>query len=161
MSARTMMLEIPAYGERFEIELLWDEAPRTAAAVWAALPIEKPGFHGRRSGKEVFLLADPFENPGRENTRLELDHGDVMFVYFPPDWSDDHPDFTRGEEGLFDIAFVYGEDAMLCGPEQPLRANHFGRVRSDQLERLAAACDRIWREGGETLLLRQGRPRSG
>jgi Protein of unknown function (DUF3830) len=151
---RAAVLEVPAYGAAVHVELLWDDAPRTCAAVWSALPIVKPAFHGRRSGQELFFLADPFENPGAENARLKLEAGDVLFAHMPPTWSDDHELYTRSELGLFDIAVIYGRDAMLRGPEAPVAGNLFGRVVED-LPALAEICTRMWLEGCEDIGLRR------
>jgi hypothetical protein len=149
-----MMLEVPAFGTETPIRLLWEEAPRTCAAVWDALPVRKPAFHARRSGKELFVLADPFANPGAENLRMRLAAGDVLFIHFPPTWSDDHEDFTRSDAGLFDIAVIYGADALLRGPEGPVEGNLFGRIPDERQAEFAALCQRMWLEGLEEVVLR-------
>ena len=153
-----LLFEVPAYATATRIELLRDEAPRTCRAVWDALPIEKPAFHARRSGKELFVLADPFKNPGPENTRLRLAGGDVLFVHLPAVWKDDHPDFTRSDAGIFDIALIYGDDALLRGPVAPIEGNLFGRVASADLPKLVELCERMWREGTELVRLRREDP---
>ncbi|HYI98183.1 MAG TPA: DUF3830 family protein [Thermoleophilaceae bacterium] len=152
--SREAVLEVPAYGAAVGVELLWDDAPRTCAAIWSALPIVKPAFHARRSGQELFLLADPFDNPGPENQRLEVAAGDVLFAHMPPSWTDDHEDYTRGELGLFDIALIYGPDALIRGPEAPVAGNLFGRVVED-LPALAEICTRMWLQGCENVTLRR------
>jgi hypothetical protein len=144
--SRTAILEVPAYGAAVRIELLWDQAPRTCAAVWSALPIAKPVFHGRRSGQELFLLADPFEDPGAENQPPSLASGDVLFLHLPPTWTDDYEQYTRSEQGMFDIALIYGPDALLRGPDAPVPANRFGCVVED-LPALAEIGTRMWLEG--------------
>lgn len=151
--SRAAILEVPAYDAAVRVELLWDDAPRTCAAIWSALPIVKPAFHARRSGQELFLLADPFENPGPENGRLKVAAGDVLFAHMPPSWTDDHEDYTRSDEGLFDIAVIYGPDALIRGPEAPVAGNLFGRV-ADDLPALAEICARMWLEGCEDIALR-------
>lgn len=152
--SRAAILEVPAFGAAVRVELLWDDAPRTCAAIWSALPIVKPAFHARRSGQELFLLADPFEHPGPENERLKVAAGDVLFAHMPPSWTDDHEDYTRSDQGLFDIAVIYGADALIRGPEAPVEGNLFGRV-TDDLSALAEICTRMWREGCEDIALRR------
>lgn len=152
---RAATFEVPAYGAAVRVELQWDAAPRTCAAVWDALPIVKPVFHGRRSGQELFFLADPFENPGPENERLALEAGDVAFAYMPPSWTDDHEEYTRDERGLFDIAVIYGPDALMRGPDAPVAVNRFGRVVEDDLAELAEIGTRLWLEGCENIALRR------
>lgn len=153
--SRAAILEVPAYDAAVRVELLWDDAPRTCAAVWSALPIAKPAFHGRRSGQELFFLADPFENPGPENARIAVEAGDVAFVYMPPSWRDDHEEFTRDDRGLFDIAVMYGPDAMMRGPDAPVTVNRFGRVAGEDLPGLAEIGSRMWLEGCENIALRR------
>ncbi|MEX1142429.1 MAG: DUF3830 family protein [Thermoleophilaceae bacterium] len=145
--SRGLLVAVPAYDAAIRVELLWADAPATCAAIWAALPIEKPAFHGRRSGQELFVLADPFEPPGRENARRVVNAGDVVFVHLPPGWTDHHPDFPSAEHGLFDIAFIYGSDACVRGPEGVVDANLFGRVLAEDRAALARVCERVWLEG--------------
>jgi hypothetical protein len=152
---RRGLLDIPAYGSATPIDFLWEKAPRTCEAVWNALPIHKPAFQARRSGKELFILADPFELPGEENSRLRLAGGDVLFVHFPPDWRDEHADFTRSQAGLFDIAFIYGDDALLRGPDSPVRGNLFGRIPDSELEAFAEVCQDMWLQGMQDVVLRR------
>jgi hypothetical protein len=149
-----MLLDVPAYAAAVPIELLWDEAPRTCAAVWAELPIVKPAFHGRRSGQELFVLADEFASvPGPENSTNRVRAGDVAFLHLPPTWTDRHEQFTVSASGIFDIAFIYGPDALLRAPEGPVESNIFGRVVGPPLEDLAGVCDRMWREGARDVRL--------
>jgi hypothetical protein len=152
---RRALLEIPEYETATPVDLLWDQAPRTCASIWNALPIAKPAFQARRSGKELFILADPFELPGEENLRFRLAGGDVLFVHFPPDWSDEHADFNRSEAGLFDIAFIYGADALLRGPASPVEGNLFGRIPDADLPAFAEACRQMWLGGMRDVVLRR------
>lgn len=150
-----MALEVPAWGTTTTVQLLWSAAPQTCRVIWDALPIEKPAFHARRSGKELFVLADPFEIPEPESLRRRLSAGDVLFVHFPPLWADDHPDFTRGEEGIFDIAAIYGDDALLRGPDAPVCGNLFGRIVAEDLQAFQRICHRMWMEGTQDVVLRR------
>lgn len=149
-----MLLDVPAYAAAIPIELLWEDAPQTCAAIWAELPIEKPAFHGRRSGKELFVLADAFATvPERENGTERVRAGDVLFLHLPPAWKDTHEAYTASPAGLFDIAFIYGSDALVRGPDGPVEGNVFGRVVGPALEDLARVCERMWREGVEDVRL--------
>jgi len=150
-----IVIEVPAWGTATPIQLLWDEAPETCEAICRALPIEKPAFHARRSGKELFVLTDPFKLPPHENRRLQLHDGDVLFIHFPPTWTDDHPDFTRSADGIFDIALIYGEDALLRGPDAPVEGSLFGRITPDHREKFRSICRRMWMEGTQDVVLRR------
>lgn len=149
---KQMLLAIPIYETRTVIELLWQQAPRTCRAVWDALPMRYPAFHARRSGKELFILPDPLPVREPENATATCRGGDVFFLYLAPTWSDDHPDFNRTEQGLFDIAFIYGDDALLRGPREVLAGNLFGHI-VDGLDSFAETCERIWLHGSTEVVL--------
>jgi hypothetical protein len=87
-----------------------------------------------------------------ENTTDVCHAGDVFFLYLPPTWSDDHKDFNRSSVGLFDIAFIYGDDALLRGPNEVLAGNLFGRI-GDGFNDFARACEFIWLRGSTELVL--------
>jgi len=51
--------------------LLDEQAPRTCAAVWDALPVSAPVFHGKYARNEIYTLVPAFAgaDPGKENRR--------------------------------------------------------------------------------------------
>ena len=68
------------------VELLWDAAPRTCAALVATLPegTEVMSCHARHSGAEaLFLTPEIIRDVGDENANLEYELGDVLFGYEP------------------------------------------------------------------------------
>jgi hypothetical protein len=68
------------------VQLLWDAAPRTCAALVEALPdgTEVMACHARHSGAEaLFLTPEVLRDVGDENASLEYDVGDVLFGYEP------------------------------------------------------------------------------
>src|SRR5712691_8689213 len=148
-----IILTIPAFETRAVIELLGDEAPRTCQAIWQALPLEYPAFHGRRSGKEVFILVDPLEMTEPENSTVDCRGGEVFLLYLPPTlYVGEHQDYRRTSQGMFDIAFIYGEDALLRAPFEVLPGNLFGRF-VEGLADFAAASERLWMEGSQAIRL--------
>lgn len=153
MGARQICLELPGSGCWFEIELLEREAPRTCQAIWEALPIEAEAFQARRSGKELFMLTDPIPYTEAENATSQCSPGDVFYVYLPVDWEDRHDAYAVHPSGLYDIAFIYGADALLRGPEGPVAGNLFGRIRDHAV--FAAACEAMWLTGSQRLALRR------
>lgn len=150
--SKDILLKVPALGSTSVVRMLWDEAPETCKAVWDALPLVQPVFHGRRSGKEVFILTDPLPVPEAENSTAVGHTGDVFFLRLPPTWSDDHQDFNRSDKGVFDMAFIYGEDALLRGPNEVLSGNLFGRI-VEGLEEFSSACEEIWLHGTQDLAM--------
>ena len=151
---KRIRLTFPAIGTKAIVDLLWKKAPRTCEAVWNALPMQYPAIHGRRCGKELFILTDPLPMRVPENATTICRPGDVFLIYLPPTWSDDHEGFNRTPEGLFDIAFIYGEDALLRGRglNEILAGNLFGRI-VEGLSEFGKACDHIWVHGGIDLRL--------
>ncbi|MGH3970269.1 MAG: DUF3830 family protein, partial [Mycobacterium sp.] len=62
--------------------LLDDEAPRTCAALWDALPVVGQAYHGKYARNEVYTLLPPLGAPGRENCTVTPIPGDVCFFGF-------------------------------------------------------------------------------
>jgi hypothetical protein len=129
-------------------ELLESVAPLTCAAVWDLLPAEGQLYHGRSSGREIGLMV---HNPSRdippENRTIHCQSGDVFLYYSPTG--------TRGNvEPRTTIIVFYGRDTVPMGAEGPMAGNHFAELRSGK-EAFASACEAIWREGWETLVVRR------
>ncbi|MGH3424053.1 MAG: DUF3830 family protein, partial [Nocardioidaceae bacterium] len=78
--------------------LLDDEAPRTAEAVWQALPQSGQVYHGKYARNEIYNLVPSFaaEPPGAENTTVTPIPGDLCYF-----------DFTAGQLG--NPAYGYAE----------------------------------------------------
>ena len=56
-----------------------EQAPRTCAAVRAALPVSAPVFHGKYARNEIYTLLPAFAgaDPGKENTTVTPIRGDL------------------------------------------------------------------------------------
>ena len=140
---------------------LHDEAaPRTCAAVWDALPLSAPVFHGKYARIEIYTLVPAFgADPGRENTTVTPIPGDLCWFSFD---SDDLGNPAYGYENLagtgttgaiVDLALFYGRNNLLINGDQGwVPGNVFGAI-TDGLEDMAAACQDLWMGGarGETL----------
>ncbi|MGH3357894.1 MAG: DUF3830 family protein [Nocardioidaceae bacterium] len=141
-------------------KLLDDEAPRTAAAVWDALPHTGQVFHGKYARNEIYNLVPPFaEPPGPENTTITPIPGDLCYF-----------DFTGGQLGnpaygyaaggsgddtsaVVDLAVFYGRNNLLINGDQGwVPGNVFGAI-VENFDAFAVACQDIWMGGarGETL----------
>lgn len=140
--------------------LLDAEAPRTAQAVWDALPLGGQVFHGKFARNEVYTLLPAFApaEPGPENTTITPIPGDLC--YFTFDGVLDNPAYGYGPSAapaehrlLVDLAVFYGRNNLLVnGDVGWVPGNVFATI-TDGLEDLAAACNDVWMGGarGETL----------
>lgn len=141
-------------------KLLDDEAPRTSAAVWDALPHTGQVFHGKYARNEIYNLVPPFADPpGPENTTITPIPGDLCYF-----------DFTGGQLGnpaygyaaggsdddtsaVVDLAVFYGRNNLLINGDQGwVPGNVFGAI-VEGFDAFAAACQDVWMGGarGETL----------
>ncbi len=141
--------------------LLDDEAPRTAAAVWDALPLSGQVFHGKYARNEIYTLLQQFapSAPGKENTTITPIPGDLCWFSFDSDdlgtpaygYEDSAGAATMGS--IVDLALFYGRNNLLINGDQGwVPGNVFGTV-VEGLEEMAAACQDVWMGGarGETL----------
>lgn len=141
--------------------LLDDEAPRTASAVWDALPLSSSVFHGKYARNEIYHLVPAFAavEPGRENTTVTPIPGDLCYFHFDSDVLVTPSHGYGGGEvptekyDIIDLALFYGRNNLLINGDQGwVPGNVFGTV-VEGLEEMAAACQDLWMGGvrGETL----------
>jgi hypothetical protein len=142
-------------------KLLDDEAPRTAAAVWDALPLSGQVYHGKYARNEVYALLPAFadQDPGPENTTITPIPGDLCWFSFSDDQLG-NPAYGYAEgqgaadqSRIVDLALFYGRNNLLINGDQGwVPGNLWGTIISG-MEELAAACQDIWMGGatGETL----------
>lgn len=142
-------------------KLLDDEAPRTAGAVWDALPLSGQVFHGKYARNEIYNLVPAFAavEPGTENTTVTPIPGDLC--YFTFDGNDlATPSHGYGSDSgpgelshIIDLALFYGRNNLLLNGDQGwVPGNVFASV-VEGLDEMAAACQDVWMGGarGETL----------
>jgi hypothetical protein len=159
--ARFVTVRLESRGVSCTARLLDDEAPRTAAAVWDALPLSGQVFHGKYARNEIYNLVPAFAEvePGKENTTVTPIPGDLCYFAFD---SNDLATPSHGYEAergpgqleqIIDLALFYGRNNLLLNGDQGwVPGNVWGTV-VDGLEEMAAACQDIWMAGarGETL----------
>ena len=148
-------------------QLLDDEAPRTAEAVWQALPQAGQVYHGKFARNEVYALVPAFaaQEPGTENPTVTPIPGDLC--YFTFDQTLQHPAYgyeasagTDDTRMLIDLAVFYGRNNLLLnGDVGWVPGNVFGTI-VEGLDEFAAACQDVWMGGarGETLSYARTRP---
>ena len=146
--ARRIELALKLKQVRAVATFLEDEAPRTCAAVWDALPIDGETFHAKWAGRELYTLVPPLKSkPGEENATVTPIPGDLLFFQVSPD-SIDIPVAMRKTypEGLVDIAVFYGRNNLLLGPAGFMPGNLFATITAGLAE-YAKACAELFREG--------------
>ncbi len=140
--------------------LLDDEAPRTAEAVWQALPQSAQVFHGKYARNEIYTLVPGLgADPGKENITITPIPGDLCWFSFDADdlgnpayGYEETQEQTRLSQ-IVDLALFYGRNNLLINGDQGwVPGNVFGTV-VEGLEEMAAACQDVWMGGarGETL----------
>lgn len=152
---RYITISLKRRGVTCRARLLDDEAPRTAAAVWDALPLEGQVFHGKYARNEIYQLVPAFAptEPGKENTTVTPIPGDVCYFAFD---SNDLATPSHGyaaEAGpgelshIIDLAIFYGRNNLLLnGDTGWVPGNVFASI-VEGLPEMAAACQDIWMNG--------------
>lgn len=142
-------------------ELLQTAAPRTATAVWDALPLEAQVYHGKYARNEIYALLPAFadRDPGPENTTITPIPGDLCWFTFGgdqlgnPAYGYERETEHREMSAIIDLALFYGRNNLLVNGDQGwVPGNVFGTV-VEGLDEMAAACQDLWMGGarGETL----------
>jgi hypothetical protein len=141
--------------------LLDEQAPRTCAAVWDALPQGGDAFHGKYARNEIYTLVEDFAAaaPGRENSTVTPIPGDVCAFWFTAaelgSASHGYSGSRRPREGadVVDLAVFYERNNLLLNPDVGwVPGNVFATVVQG-LEDIAAASQDMWLNGvaGERL----------
>jgi hypothetical protein len=127
-------------------ELLEDQAPKTCAAVLAALPQSGEAHHATYSGSETVLILDRDLGVGMENATIRVIPGDVAYTRFEGGIIYGFP------ETFSEIAVFYDRDAVPSMPNGPVPMNIFGRI-TDGFEEFAATCRQMRRTGVKPLTI--------
>jgi hypothetical protein len=158
---RFITVTLESAGVTCKARLLDEEAPRTSAAFWAALPLSGQVFHGKYARNEIYNLVPAFAEvePGKENTTVTPIPGDLCYFAFDandlktPSHGYESDGGPGALENIIDLALFYGRNNLLLNGDQGwVPGNVFGTV-VEGLEEMAAACQEIWMGGarGETL----------
>lgn len=158
---RFISVTLASRGVQCVAKLLDDEAPRTAAAVWDALPLGGQVYHGKYARNEIYALLPVFaaKDPGPENTTITPIPGDLCWFSFSddqlgnPSYGYADGEGSAGQTAVVDLALFYGRNNLLINGDQGyVPGTVFGTVISG-LDEMAAACQDIWMGGarGETL----------
>jgi hypothetical protein len=162
---RQIEVVLPTRGVVAIARLLDDDAPRTCAAVWDALPLGGDIFHAKYARNELYTFVPPFAPApiGLENPTITPIPGDLVYFEFGAGmlpagsygYADDEG--VAGAESVIDLALFYGRNNLLVnGDVGWVPGNVFGAV-VEGLDELAAAGNDVWRRGavGESLQFRR------
>ncbi|MEX2374979.1 MAG: DUF3830 family protein [Dehalococcoidia bacterium] len=158
---RYMSITLTERDVRCIARLLDDEAPRTAEAVWQALPLEGDAYHAKYARNEVYTFVPPFaaSEPGLEHPTITPIPGDVCYFAFSAaqlhanTYGYGEGEASAGRDGVIDLAIFYGRNNLLLNADIGwVPGNVFASI-VEGLDEMAAACNDIWRAGavGERL----------
>jgi len=156
---------LPTRGVVAVARLLDDDAPRTCAAVWDALPQGGDVFHAKYARNELYTFVAPFAPApiGLENPTITPIPGDLVYFEFGAGmlpgstygYAEDEG--AAGSDMVIDLALFYGRNNLLInGDVGWVPGNVFGTV-VEGLDALAEAGNDVWRRGsvGESLQFRR------
>lgn len=160
--ARHIEITLERRGARCRARLLDDQAPRTCAALWDALPQGGDAFHGKYARNEIYTLVEDFaaEPPGPENTTITPIPGDVCGFWFTAtelgSASHGYTSDRRPRAGMIvDLAIFYERNNLLLNPDVGWVPGNVFATIVEGLEDIAAASQDMWMNGvaGERLVL--------
>ncbi len=163
--ARYITITLESRGVTARARMLDDEAPRTAKAVWDALPQSSQVYHGKYARNEIYSLVPALtpEPVSRENSTITPIPGDVCYFSFSATELGNPAYGYREGEGsdtandIVDLAVFYGRNNLLInGDVGWVPGNVFATIE-EGLEEFAAACQDVWMSGaaGETLTFKR------
>lgn len=159
--ARFIKISLVTRGVTARARMLDDEAPRTTAAVWDALPQSAQVYHGKYARNEIYTLV-PALTPhpiGLENSTITPIPADVCYFSFSAtELGNPGYGYRQGEGSdtatdIVDLAVFYGRNNLLInGDVGWVPGNVFATIE-EGYEEFVAACQDIWMAGaaGETL----------
>ncbi len=150
---KLMTITLERRGVSCVAELLEKDAPRTCEAVWNSLPLGGDAYHAKYARNEVYTMVERFseDEVGLENPTITPIPGDVVYFSFAGGMLDRK---FRGEE--HPRAARRHRPRHLLRPQQPAAQRRDvgwvpGNVYAtivDGLDRMAEACNDVWRSGG-------------
>ena len=157
--SRFMTITLEARGVSCVAELLDKDAPRTCEAVWQALPLGGDAYHAKYARNEVYTMVERFaaDEVGLENPTVTPIPGDVMYFSFHGGMLDRQFKEEKGIAalpGVIDLAIFYGRNNLLLNGDVGWVPGNVYATIVDGLDRMAEACNDVWRSGavGERLV---------
>ncbi|WP_344280585.1 DUF3830 family protein [Actinomadura napierensis] len=157
-----MTIALEKRGVSCVAELLEKDAPRTCEAVWRALPLGGDAYHAKYARNEVYTMVERFagEEAGLENPTVTPIPGDVVYFSFPGGMLDrafKEEKNIHELPGVIDLAIFYGRNNLLLNGDVGWVPGNVYATIVDGLDRMAEACNDVWRSGavGERLVYRR------
>jgi hypothetical protein len=165
MADRFVEVSLEERGVRCTARLLTDRAPVTCAAVWEALPLGNDVYHAKYARNEIYTLVPPFapQEPPLENPTVTPVPGDLCYFTFAgaqlgtASYGYEATAAHRDRATVVDLALFYERNNLLInGDVGWVPGVVWGQV-VDGLDRMAEACQDLWRRGaaGERLTFRR------
>jgi len=149
---RHIRIREPDSGLDAQVLLLDDLAPRSTETLWqiAGAGGVHEAIHAMWTGPEISCPIPAANLPVQidsgglplENSTSYPEEGDIGVVYVPANTWKGQPPF-----GFFDVGLFYGRGARLLMPVGWIQASVCGRVVSENLASVRAACQTIRRRG--------------
>ncbi|WP_338676947.1 DUF3830 family protein [Streptomyces sp. SCSIO 30461] len=162
MADRFIDVSLAKRGVHCTARLLDDQAPLTCQAVWDALPLGSDVYHAKYARNEIYALFPAFaeREPPLENPTVTPIPGDLCYFTFTGTelataaYGYDQ-DLTRPV--TVDLALFYERNNLLLNGDTGWVPGIVWGTVVDGLDRMASACQDLWRAGalGETLNLRR------
>lgn len=172
MAERFIEVSLDKRGVSCTAKLLDDRAPITCEAVWNALPLGGDVYHAKYARNEIYALIPPFapEEPPLENPTITPIPGDLCYFTFTntqlntSSYGYEAAAEQRGGQAahatrstVIDLALFYERNNLLINGDAGWVPGIVWGAVVDGLDRMAEACQDLWRAGalGETLNFRR------
>lgn len=154
--ARFMEIRLTKRDVACVARLLDDEAPRTCATVWDALPLSGDVYHAKYARNEIYTLVPPPEgtDPGLENPTITPIPGDLCYFSFSAGQMPvaahgyGEGEGSAGMDRVVDLALFYGRNNLLLNADVGFVPGNVFATVVENLDAMAAACNDVWRAGG-------------
>lgn len=162
---RFITVSLAKRGVSCTARLLSDRAPLTCEAVWNALPLGGDVYHAKYARNEIYTLLSPFApaEPPLENPTVTPIPGDLCYFTFTDtqlgtgSYGYDSEAAHQGRSTVVDLALFYERNNLLINGDAGWVPGIVWGAVVEGLDRMADACQDLWRAGalGETLSFRR------
>ncbi|MGY0489537.1 DUF3830 family protein [Streptomyces sp. WG-D5] len=165
---RFIEVSLPKRGVTATAKLLDDRAPITCEAIWNALPLGSDVYHAKYARNEIYTLVPAFapQEPPLENPTITPIPGDLCYFTFSntqmstASYGYEAAAEQQGNQAahaerdiVVDLALFYERNNLLINGDQGWVPGIVWGSVVEGLDRLAEACQDLWRAGaiGESL----------
>lgn len=165
---RFIEVSLPKRAVTATAKLLDDRAPITCEAIWNALPLGSDVYHAKYARNEIYTLVPAFapQEPPLENPTITPIPGDLCYFTFSntqmstASYGYEAAAEQQGNQAahaerdiVVDLALFYERNNLLINGDQGWVPGIVWGTITEGLDRLAEACQDLWRSGaiGESL----------